>query len=143
MTDNAPRAEAAEAEVERLRAHHTKMTRYDEGLVKSERRRAETAEAEVERLTRECLDREATETDARERLRRCEERLAKLDGLAQSAIQAEADAVRQLEDTLAAVAALHVRTPTDGGPDYCPGCSRLAQEWVKWPCPTGAVLPRD
>ena len=107
------------------------------------RRRAEAAEAEVERLTRECLDREATETDARERLRRCEERLAKLDGLAQSAIQAEADAVRQLEDTLAAVAALHVRTPTDGGPDYCPGCSRLAQEWVKWPCPTGAVLPRD
>lgn len=34
-------------------------------------------EAEVERLTRECLDREATETDARERLRRAEERLAK------------------------------------------------------------------
>ena len=39
-------------------------------------RRAEAAEAEVERLTRECLDREATETDVRERLRRCEERLA-------------------------------------------------------------------
>ena len=81
MTDNAPRAEAAEAEVERLRAHHTKMTRYDEGLVKSERRRAEAAEAEVERLTRECLDREATETDARERLRQTEQRLAAVDAL--------------------------------------------------------------
>ena len=41
-------------------------------------RRAEAAEAEVERLTRECLDREATETDARERLRRCEERLIRI-----------------------------------------------------------------
>ena len=36
------------------------------------RRRAEATEAELERLTRECLDREATETDARERLRRAE-----------------------------------------------------------------------
>jgi predicted nucleic acid-binding Zn-ribbon protein len=43
--------------------------------------RAETAEAEVERLTRECLDRETTETDARERLRRCEERLDKVKAM--------------------------------------------------------------
>ena len=50
-----------------------------------ERTRAEAAEAEVERLTRECLDREATETDARERLRRCEERLAAVEAAAQGA----------------------------------------------------------
>ena len=43
--------------------------------------RAEAAEAEVERLTRECLDREATEVDARERLRRAEERLAGVEAL--------------------------------------------------------------
>ena len=43
-------------------------------------RRVEAAEAEVERLTRECLDREATElADARERLRQAEERLAAID----------------------------------------------------------------
>ena len=42
-------------------------------------KRAEAAEAEVERLTRECLDRENTETDARERLRQAEERLASLE----------------------------------------------------------------
>jgi hypothetical protein len=78
----------------------------------------EGVRGEVERLTRECLDREATETDARERLRRCEERLA-------------------------AVEALHVRTPTDAGPDYCPECSEAAQEWVRWPCPTAAAVKSD
>ena len=44
-------------------------------------RRVEAAEAEVERLTRECLDREATETDARERLRQAEERLDKVKAM--------------------------------------------------------------
>ena len=47
----------------------------------SAQHRAEAAEAEVERLTRECLDREATETDARERLRQAEERLDKVKAM--------------------------------------------------------------
>ena len=68
--------------------------------------RAETAEAEVERLTRECLDREATETDVRERLRRCEERLAAVGDLIMdlgadlSGAQAKVTAVEALADRM-------------------------------------------
>ena len=68
--------------------------------------RAEAAEAEVERLTRECLDREATETDARERLRRCEERLAAVGDLIMdlgadlSGAQAKVTAVEALADRM-------------------------------------------
>jgi hypothetical protein len=63
--------------------------------------------AEVERLTRECLDREATETDARERLRRCEERLAAMEALRQQWIH-DSDPLRPSRvDVEAFTAALH------------------------------------
>ena len=69
-------------------------------------RRVEAAEAEVERLTRDRLDREATETDARERLRRCEERLAAVGDLIMdlgadlSGAQAKVTAVEALADRM-------------------------------------------
>jgi hypothetical protein len=81
------RAEKAEAEVERLTRELQTMDHFAEVSEQVERAsnaahaRAEAAEAEVERLTRECLDREATETDARERLRQAEERLAAMEAL--------------------------------------------------------------
>jgi hypothetical protein len=81
---------ALRAEVERL----TVLTDLDANRIQEiEARaldyysRAETAEAEVERLTRECLDREATESDARERLRQAEERLAAVNAYADDVIR--------------------------------------------------------
>ena len=89
------RAETAEAEVARLKQGLYPLTQWtieqatqladrigtSEGSLFvawiNERKRADAAEAQVEQLTRECLDREATETDARERLRLAEERLDK------------------------------------------------------------------
>lgn len=47
--------------------------RYSHVVIPRWRARAEAAEAEVERLSRECLDRESSEMDARERLRRFED----------------------------------------------------------------------
>lgn len=33
--------------------------------------------------------------------------------------------------------AAHTRTSTDCGPDFCDECSRVVEDWVKWPCPSG------
>lgn len=79
-TDHA-RAVIAVADEEQA-AWRAKYDSAQERLAETWRIRAEAAEAEVERLTRECLDREATETDARERLRQAEERLAAIDAYA-------------------------------------------------------------
>ena len=102
--EDAARAVIAIANEEQAALRADRNVAY--GMLTSAQHRAEAAEAEVERLTRECLDREATETDARERLRRCEERLAAVGDLIMdlgadlSGAQAKVTAVEALADRM-------------------------------------------